>query len=548
MRTGGELLVACLEAQGVSDTFGVPGESYLAVLDALHDSNIRFVICRQEGGVGYALSAWGKLTGSPGVGFVTRGPGATNASVGLHAAMQESSPVVLFVGQASTEHLQREAFQEVDYRAFFGPLVKWATQVDDVDRIPELVSRAFATAKAGRPGPVVVALPEDVLAAQTDVAPGRRVRTVMPAPAASTIEELVACLDGAQRPLFLVGGGGWTATAKAGLQRFAESNSIPVATIFRFHDLIDNHSPSYVGDASVGMPAHVRRMITDADVVVVVGGRFGEIATDGFTLFEIPDPVQTVVHVHPSDRELGKVVQAQIPIHSAPEPFFDMLNGVELSASAARSAWCREGCVARLESLVAPEQPGPFDMGRVMAWLQDRLPGDVIITNGAGNFAAWPNKHFSFGPGARLLAPQSGSMGYGLPAAIAAKVAAPERMVICFAGDGDIQMNIQELGTAMQAGAQPIILVLNNGMYGTIRMHQERDFPTRVSGTEIHNPDYVQLAGAYGFHAERVERTEDFAAAFERAAASETGALLELMVSPEMLTPFRSIDDVRGDR
>lgn len=545
MRSGGELLVACLQEQGVSTSFGVPGESYLAVLDALHDSSIDFVTCRQEGGVGYATSAWGKLTGEPGIGFVTRGPGATNASVGLHSAMQESSPVVVFVGQASTEHLGREAFQEVDYRAFFGPLVKWATQIDHVDRIPEIISRAFSTALSGRPGPVVVALPEDVLAATSDASPGRRVRTAKPAPTSEAIVEVAATLSAAERPLLLVGGGGWDTSARESLRSFAEENSIPVVTVFRYHDLFDNTSPCYVGDASVGMLPHVREALTDADVVIAVGGRFGEIATEGFTLFGLPDAAQTIVHVHASDRELGKVVQADIPIHSAPGPFLEMIGAANIAPSEARTAWSARWSTVHAASLTAPSQPGPLDMGEIMSWLRTRLPEDVIITNGAGNFSAWPNKHFSFGSGARLLAPQSGSMGYGLPAAIAAKVAYPERMVVCFAGDGDIQMNIQELGTAMQAEAQPIVLVVNNGMYGTIRMHQERDFPARVSGTEIVNPDYVQLGKAYGFHAERIEATEEFADAFDRAAASETGGLLELIVPREMLTPGLSIDEMR---
>lgn len=546
MRSGGELLVACLQEQGVSTSFGVPGESYLAVLDGLRDSSIDFVTCRQEGGVGYATAAWGKLTGQPGIGFVTRGPGATNASVGLHAAMQESSPVVLFIGQARTDHLGREAFQEVDYRAFFGPLVKWATQIEHVDRIPEIVSRAFSTALSGRPGPVVVALPEDVLAAKTAVPPGRRVRVPVPAPTAQVMEEVVARLTAAERPLLLVGGGSWDASARALLQTVAETNSIPVITIFRYHDLIDNNSPCYVGDASVGMLAHVREALVEADLVLAVGGRFGEIATDGFTLFDMPDAAQTIVHVHPSDRELGKVVQADLPVHSAPGAFLELLDAATIPADAARQDWFARWSTRHRETLIAPPQPGPLDMGEIMVWLQERLPADVIITNGAGNFSAWPNKHFSYGTEARLLAPQSGSMGYGLPAAVAAKVAYPERMVICFAGDGDIQMNIQELGTAMQAGAQPIVLVLNNGMYGTIRMHQERDFPARVSGTEIINPDYVQLAQAYGFHAERVQATDEFAAAFDRAAASATGGLLELIVPKNMLTPGMSIEQMRN--
>ncbi|NNC80959.1 MAG: thiamine pyrophosphate-binding protein [Acidimicrobiales bacterium] len=546
MRTGGELLVACLEAQGVTTSFGVPGESYLAVLDGLHDSDIGFVICRQEGGVAYAASAWGKLTGEPGIAFVTRGPGATNAAVGLHTAMQDSSPMILFVGQASTEHLGREAFQEVDYRAFFGPLVKWATQIEHVDRVPEVMSRAFAVAQSGRPGPVVVALPEDVLSATSDAEPGRKIRVPVAAPTTADVDEVVSLLDGAERPLVLVGGGGWNDDGRRALQAMAEANSLPVAPVFRYHDLLDNNSPSFVGEAGVGMQPHMKQLIRDADVILAIGIRFGEMTTAAYTLFDIPDPAQTIIHVHPSDAEIGKLIQAATPIQASPNAFCAALADRQLHRSDARNSWRAAGRTAWESAVIAPTQPGDLDMAEIMQWLQQRLPEDVIITSGAGNFSIWNNKHFAYGPNMRLLAPQSGSMGYGLPAAIAAKVAEPNRMVVCFAGDGDIQMNIQELGTAMQAGAQPIVLVLNNGTYGTIRLHQERDFPTRVSGTEINNPDYVKIGAAYGFHAEKVERTAEFAAAFERAAASDSGALLELMVPPEMLSPTMSIERLRG--
>jgi len=547
MRTGGELLVACLEEQGVTTSFGVPGESYLAVLDGLHDSGIEFVICRQEGGAAYAASAWGKLTETPGIGFVTRGPGATNASVGMHTAMQDSSPMILFVGQASTEHLEREAFQEVDYRAFFGPLVKWATQIEDVDRMPEVISRAFSTALSGRPGPVVVSLPEDVLAATTDVEPGRKVRIPVAAPSPADVDEVLALLSDAERPLVLVGGGGWNDQGRQDLRAFVEANSLPVAPVFRYHDVINNNSPSFVGEAGVAMQAHMKRIISEADAILAIGIRFGEMTTAAYTLFDMPDPKQTVIHVHSSDAEIGKVVHAALPIQSSPNAFCAAVASASLAPSAGREAWCAAGRAARQEAVIAPKQPGDFDMSEVMQWLQQRLPDDVIITSGAGNFSIWNNKHFSYGPKARLLAPQSGSMGYGLPAAIAAKVAEPEKMVVCLAGDGDLQMNMQELGTAMQFGAQPIVLLLNNGKYGTIRLHQERDFPYRVSGTDIVNPDYVKIGEAYGFHSERVERTGDFAAAFERAVASETGALLELMVPPNMLSPTISIEQLRGE-
>ncbi len=549
-RSGGELVVACLEAQGVDTAFGVPGESFLAVLDGLVDSPIRFIGCRQEGGVTYAAEAWGKLNRKPGIGFVTRGPGATNASVGLHTAMQDSTPMILFVGQASTTHLGREAFQEIAYEQFFGPLVKWVTQINEVDRTPELISRAFSIAQTGRPGPVVVSLPEDVLAATTDVVPGKPVRIAKAGPSPSDVDELLELVGNATKPLVLVGGGGWTENGSIALQQFVEANQLPTATVFRYHDLIDNFSDCYIGDAGVGMQPHVVKAITEADVLLAAGIRFGEMTTGAYTLFDLPDPQQTVIHVHPSERELGKLVQADLPIQSSPNTLFEVLAGRSTTSerslsTASRADWTRNLRAAHQQALIAPPQPGALDMAEIMIWLQDNLPADVVITNGAGNFSIWPNKHFSYGPDARLLAPQSGSMGYGLPAAIAAKVAEPERLVVCFAGDGDIQMNLQELGTAMQEDAQPVVLVLNNSMYGTIRMHQEKAFPNRTSGTDITNPDFVALGHSYGFHAERIDATDQFADAFARAIASKTGALLELMVPPTMLSPTLSVDDAR---
>ena len=545
MRSGGELLIASLEAQGVTTAFGVPGESYLAVLDALHDSPIDFVGCRQEGGAAYMASAWGKLTRTPGIAFVTRGPGATNASVGLHTAMQDSSPMVIFIGQASTDDLGREAFQEVDYRAFFGPLVKWATQVESADRIPETVSRAFSTALSGRPGPVVVALPENVLVSQTEVPPGRAVRIARSAPSHDELDSVIAHLDRADRPVVLVAGSDWDSAGRAGLQRFVETNQLPVVTVFRFNDLLDNHSPSYAGEAGVAMRPHVADALRNADVVLALGARFGEMTTAAYTLFEIPDPHQELIHVHPSTSELGKVLQAELPIQAHASRFAEALASKTLAPSAARDQWCAQLSDQQRGSLVAPPQPGPLDMSQVMVWLQENLPSDAIVTNGAGNFAVWPNKHFAFGVDARLVAPQSGSMGYGLPAAIAARIAYGDRTVVCFAGDGDFQMTMQELGSAAQVGAQPIVLILNNAMYGTIRMHQERAFPDRISGTAIANPDFVQIAKAYGFHAERVTTTDAFASAFARAQSSETGAVLELMVPAEMLTPTMTVDQAR---
>ncbi|MBP7003549.1 MAG: thiamine pyrophosphate-binding protein [Amaricoccus sp.] len=545
MRNGGQLLVESLVALGARKGFGVPGESYLAVLDALHDTGgqLDFVLCRNEGGAAFMAAAWGKLTGSPGICFVTRGPGVTNASIGIHTAMQDSVPILVFVGQVGTDMRGREAFQEIDYRAVFGTMAKWAVEIDDVARIPEILGRAWVTATTGRPGPVVIALPEDMLTAQTDVAPlAGPARVAEPAPAPEAMSEALALLAAAERPLILIAGANWTGAGRAALRGFAEASDIPVVAAFRFQDQFDNFSPVYCGEAGVGMPPHVKALVRDADVILAINTRFGEMTTDGYTLLSVPVPRQRLIHVHPSDREIGKVYQPALGIHAGPNAFAAALTPVR----GGWSDWRARGRTAWEASLDAPAQPSPVDMVAVMAHLREVLPADVILTNGAGNFTVWPNKFFKFGPEARLLAPQSGAMGYGLPAAVAAKVACPERVVVCFAGDGDFQMNCQELGTAMQAGAQPIALILNNGIYGTIRAHQERQYPGRVSGTTMENPDFTMLARAYGYHAERVERTEDFPAAFARALASETGAVLDLAISAEALTPRQTLSQMRA--
>ncbi len=544
MRNGGRLLIDCLMALGATKCFGVPGESYLAVLDALHDTADRldFVLCRNEGGAAFMASAYGKLTRTPGLCFVTRGPGATNASIGVHTAMQDSVPMILFVGQVGTDMKGREAFQEVDYRAAFGPLAKWAVEIDEVSRVPEIVARAWSTALSGRPGPVVVALPEDMLTALTDARPLTGPAPVFePAPQAKALAAAGTLLADARRPVILMGGANWTEAGQAALQAFAEVSDIPVIAAFRYQDQFDNNSPVFVGEAGVGMPPHVKGLVRDADVILAVNVRFGEMTTDAYTLLSVPMPAQKLIHVHGSDREIGKVYMPTIGIHAGPNAF-------ALTLSPVKGAWADWRAAARKayeETFAAPAQPGPVDMVEVTAWLRETLPADVILTNGAGNFTVWPNKFFRFGPKARLLAPQSGAMGYGLPAAIAAKVAFPDRTVVCFAGDGDFQMNCQELGTAMQAGARPIVLILNNGIYGTIRAHQERNYPARVSGTTLANPDFVSLARAYGLHAERVDSTGEFAGAFGRALASPTGAVLELAISPEALTPRQTLAQMR---
>ncbi|MBN8629811.1 MAG: thiamine pyrophosphate-binding protein [Rhodobacterales bacterium] len=543
-RNGGQLLVDSLVALGATRGFGVPGESYLAVLDALHDTNgkLDFVLCRNEGGAAFMAAAWGKLMGQPGLCFVTRGPGVTNASIGIHTAMQDSAPMIIFVGQVGTDMKGREAFQEIDYGAVFGTMAKWAVEIDDVDRIPEILARAWTSALTGRPGPVVVALPEDMLTSLTEAAAlSGPARVAEPAPDAATMAEVRAMLTGARRPLILFGGCNWTAAGQQALQAFAEASDIPVVAAFRYQDMFDNFSPAYAGEAGVGMPAHVKALVREADVILAINTRFGEMTTDGYTLLSVPVPAQRLIHVHVSDREIGKVYQPTLGIQAGPNAFATALTPVT-GGWAEWRAKARAGWEAGFD--LGP-QPSPVDMGLVTAHLRDVLPEDAILTNGAGNFTVWPNKFYKFGPEARLLAPQSGAMGYGLPAAIAAKVAFPDRTVVCFAGDGDFQMNCQELGTAMQAGAQPIVLILNNGIYGTIRAHQERTYPARVSGTTLENPDFVRLAQSYGFHAEKVERTEDFPAAFARARASQSGAVLELAISPEALTPRQTLSQMR---
>jgi len=545
-RNGGTLLVECLRALGARHSFGVPGESYLAVLDALHDTQgaLDFTLCRNEGGAAFMASAYGKLTGTPGICFVTRGPGATNASIGVHTAMQDSSPMLLFVGQVGTDMKGREAFQEIDYRAYFGTVAKWATEIDDADRIPEIIARAWATATTGRPGPVVVALPEDMLTDMTAVpALSGPMSVEEAAPSQSAMGAVLSALSEAKRPLILMGGSGWSAEGSAALQKFAENSDLPVLAAFRFQDHYDNHSPSYVGDAGVGMTPVTKKLVQDADLILAIGVRFGEMTTDGYTLLNVPKPAQKLIHVHISDREIGKVYVPDLGIQAGSNAFAAALADQKVSGD--WPDWRADARAGFEAAFDLPDLPSPVDMGKVTAFLRDRLPEDAVLTNGAGNFTVWPNKFFKFGPGQRLLAPQSGAMGYGVPAAVAAKVANPERTVVCFAGDGDFQMNCQELGTAMQAGAQPIVLILNNGIYGTIRMHQERTYPERISGTTLENPDFVTLAKAYGYHAERVEKTEDFEAAFERAMASDTGAVLELNISPEALTPRQTLSQMR---
>lgn len=548
-RNGGQLLVECLVALGARRCFGVPGESYLAVLDALHDTDGRldYVLCRHEGGAAFMAAAHGKLTGQPGLCLVTRGPGATNASIGVHTAMQDSVPMILLVGQVGTDMKGREAFQELDYRAVFGTMAKWVAEIDDVDRIPEIVARAWTTAMSGRPGPVVLALPEDMLTETTDVRPVSGPTAIAePRPDPGDVARSRDMLAAAERPLILYGGNGWNATGSAALQGFAEGSDIPVVCAFRYQDRFDNHSPAFCGEAGVAMAPQVRDLIAGADTILAIETRFGENVTDGYELLSVPEPVQQIIHVHGSDRELGKVYCPALGIHAGPNAFATAL-AAEGTISADRGGWRADARRAYEAAFDLSELPSPVDMGHVMAHLREVLPEDAIVTNGAGNFAVWSGRFLKYGPAARLLAPQSGAMGYGLPAAIAARLAHPDRLVLCFAGDGDFQMTSSELATAAQAGAQPVVLILNNGIYGTIRAHQERTYPGRVFGTTMTvNPDFAALARAHGFHAERVEETADFPAAFERARASDSGAVLDLAISPEALSPRATLSQMRA--
>ena len=546
-RNGGKLLVECLMALGARHSFGVPGESYLAALDALHDTQgkLDFTICRNEGGAAFMAASYGKLTGTPGICFVTRGPGAANASIGVHTAMQDSVPMVLFIGQVDTNMQGREAFQEIDYRAFYGSVAKWVTEIEHADRIPEIVSRAWTAALSGRPGPVIVALPENMLTNLSSVpALTGPVLIEEPAPSPHSIEKTKSILSKSKYPLVLIGGSGWSRQGRTALQQFVEESDLPVVAAFRRVDLIDNHSPAFVGDAGVGITPATKNLFKQADTVLAINVRFGEMTTHGYTLLQAPKTLQKLVHVHPSAREMGKIYTPDLAIHAGPNLFASALSVHKIAGQ-----WKKWRAKARTDyeqEFDLPDLPSPVDMGKVMAYLRERLPDDSILTCGAGNFTTWSNRYFQYGPNQRLLGPQSGAMGYGLPAAIATKIVHPNRTVVCFAGDGDLQMNFQELGTGMQALAQPIVLILNNGMYGTIRMHQESNYPNRVFGTSLLNPNFEILAKSFGYHAEKVDSTDQFAPAFERALASKSGAVLDLDISSEAITPHRSLSEIRN--
>jgi len=546
-RHGGRILAQALAGHGVRVAFGVPGESYLPLLDGLHDlrRELQFVVCRQEGGASYMAEACGKLTGEPGVLLVTRGPGATNGAIGVHTAFQDSTPMLVLIGQVPGEFSEREAFQEIDYRRMYGQMAKWVAQIDRAERIPEYLSHAFHTACAGRPGPVVLALPEDMLFSEAAVADAPRYRKVRPAPSPRDMDALRQMLSGAERPFVLVGGGGWDRAACDGLRAWAEGCELPVGNSFRCQDLIDSRSPSYAGDVAIGPNPRLAQRVKEADVLVVVGARLGEMTTSGYTLVEPPLPKQALVHVHADAEELGRVYQAVLPINSGMAQFVEALAGVKLDGA----RWRDRTRAAHAEYLAWSEPqpiPGRLQYGAVIRWLSEHLPEDAIVAGGAGNFAGWLHRHFRYKGFRTQLGATNGSMGYGLPAAIGAKIAAPGRTVLAVCGDGDFLMTGQEFATAMQYGANVIALVVNNGMYGTIRMHQEREYPERVYGTALANPDFAAFARAFGGHGELVEETAQFAPAFERARASGKPALLELRLDPEAITPAATLSGIRA--
>ncbi len=544
---GGQILIEALKTHGADHAFCVPGESYLAVLDALYDApEIALTVCRQEGGAAMMADAYGKLTGRPGICFVTRGPGATNASPGVHIAFQDSTPMILFIGQVGREMAEREAFQEIDFRRMFGQMAKWVAQIDQAARIPEFVARAFATATSGRPGPVVLALPEDMLRERAAAPRAEHYHVAHGHPGPGDMKRLATLLAEAERPFVMLGGGGWDLDAVARVQGFAEAWNLPVGASFRCQDYFDNAHDNYVGDVGIGVNAKLAERVRSADLLLVLGARLGEITTNGYTLVDIPQPRQTLVHVHPGAEELGRVYRPALAINAGIGAFAAAAADLRPAKSPVWDALTRQARADYLAWTEPPAAAGELDMAQVVASLREHLPPEAIICNGAGNYTAWVHRYYRYRRYRTQLAPTSGSMGYGTPAAVAAKRLYPDRPVVAFAGDGCFLMNGQELATAVQYGLGIVVVVVNNGMYGTIRMHQERHYPGRVSGTDLKNPDFAKLAESYGAYGEVVTRTDGFAPAFERALAAGRPALIELRVDPEAITPRQSLSEIRA--
>jgi len=543
-KSGGQLVVDALVENGVTQVFAVPGESYLPVLDALHDvPQIRLTTARQEGGAAMMADAHAKLTGSPGICLVTRGPGAANAYAGVHVAAQDSTPMILLMGQVARGDMDREAFQEVDVKAMFGDQVRWAAQVGSTERLPEYLARAFAVAQSGRPGPVVLALPEDILSGTADVvaAPASLPANAHPDPEA--MKRLGDMLRVAERPLVIAGGPGWDAALVDRFIAFSERWSLPVSCAFRAQDRFPNTHANYAGDAGLGINPALAGAIRNSDLIIALGARLGDCTTSGYTLFDVPVPRQTLVHIHPEPDELGHVFQPALPIAASVGAFLTAADALEAPRDPVWANWTAElNAAYRGWTDEATAMPGAFDLGDAIIWLRENLANDAILTNGAGNYAAWLHRFYRHRAYRTQIAPTSGSMGYGLPAAVAAKLAAPDRTVVALAGDGCLQMTVQELGTVAQEGLGIVVLVINNSMYGTIRMHQEMHYPGRVSGTSLQNPDFVALAGAYGLEAERVTETREFGPAMQRALARDGASLIEIVTDPRALSPTRILD------
>jgi acetolactate synthase-1/2/3 large subunit len=545
-RTAAEVLIDQLVIHGARHAFCVPGESYIAALDAFHDRDIAITVCRHESGAAIMAEAQGKATGRPGICFVTRGPGATNAAAGLHIARQDSTPLILFVGQIAREMREREAFQELDYRAVFGSIAKWATEIDDPARVPELVSRAFYTATSGRPGPVVIALPEDMLVERIAVPDAPAFEPVETWPGATDMSRLQKLLWAAERPIALLGGSRWSEAACAAVARFAQRFALPVATTFRRAHLFDPAHPCYAGDLGIGPNPKLLARVKGADLILLVGGRLGEMPSQSYTLLDIPGPRQTLVHVFPGVEELGRVYRPHLAINAAPTAFAAALEGLQPPGEL---RWQGEAAAAHADFLAWTDKPTPVpgavNLGEIVAGLRDRLPADAVICNGAGNFSIWVHRYTRYRRYGTELAPISGSMGYGVPAAIGMQRLAPERTVIAFAGDGDFLMTGQEFATAVQYRLPIIVVVVDNGMYGTIRMHQERHYPGRVVATALTNPDFAAYARAFGGYGATVEKTAEFFPAFDAARQSGKPAILHLKVDPEALTPTMSLTATR---
>ncbi|MGZ9893653.1 thiamine pyrophosphate-binding protein [Bordetella bronchiseptica] len=550
-RNGGQILMQQLRVHGARRVFMIPGESYLPCIDALneHRGAIDAIVCRQESGAAYMAEAYGKLTGEPGICFVTRGPGATNASIGVHTAYQDSTPMILFIGQVGNDFMEREAFQEIDYRRMFGQMAKWVAQIDRTERIPEFIARAFAVATSGRPGPVVLALPEDTLWGRARVADMPRYQRARSLPGAADLARMVELLDQAERPFMLLGGAGWSAEAIGQAAAFAERFELPVGTAWRRLECFDQRHPNAAGHVGWAMAPELRQRIAGADLVLAVGTRMGEATTEGYTVIESPLPRQRLVHVYPDPNELGRVFAPTLGIVADPAGFAASLDALRPGHRASRAQAVRAAHAEYLATLAPLPSPGPLNLDSAAAYVNQHIPADACITVGAGNYALYPHRYRQFtGPGTSL-APTVGSMGYGLPAAISAKLENPARTVVCYAGDGCFQMNMQELGVALQYRVGVVVLVFNNGIWGTIRAHQERDFPGRAIALDFQNPDFTQFVRAYGGYGEAVERTEDFGPAFERARAfaerEQLPALLEIRYEADGIAPGQTLTEIR---